>query len=241
MPFTVTGHPISSFTELESGLLAALEPLELAALLVERAASLFGVTDAGLVSRLENGRLQLASITSYALKPVELFQVGSGEGPVPESCTTGAITAAADLERATDRWPRFTPVARRAGLRTVYSIPIHAPGRLLGALDLLSTRPRRLGPRELAAAQAFANMVGVSLGQAVAARGARGVEDQLRGALTSRIVIEQAKGILAARYQVDIDEAFARLRRYARSRNRRLGEVAADLVYHDLDPGGKPP
>lgn len=237
----MTRHPISAFAELESCLLGDLDPLELAALLVERAAALFGMSDAGLVSRPASGKLQLVSITSYALRPVELFQVGSGEGPCPESCATGAISAVPDLERAADRWPRFCSLAGKAGVRATYSFPIRARAGVLGCLDLLSTRPRRLNKDDLAAAQAYANVAGVSLGQAVAARGARAAEDQLRRALTSRIVIEQAKGLLAQRYRIETDDAFALLRRYARSRNRRLSEVATDLVHHGVDPEGMAP
>lgn len=237
----MTRHPTPAFAELGASLLSDLDPLELAALLVERATGLFDVSDAGLVTKLDGGELRLLHVTSHAMKPVELFQVGSGEGPSPECCATGEICGAADLERSVDRWPRFHVVARRAGLRAAYSFPIRVRGRILGSLDLLSTRQRRLAKGDLASAQAFADMAGVGLGQAIAAHDARSMEDQLRRALASRIVIEQAKGMLAERYQIEIGDAFARLRRYARSRNRRLSEVAADLVHNGVDLDGREP
>lgn len=233
----MSSYPDSAFVELGESLMSDLSPLEFSALLLERAAELFRVSDAGLVSRADDGSLRLLNVTSQTARPVELFEVASGEGPCPDCCETGEIVAAPDLDEADGRWPRFVAVARGAGLRATYSIPMRVRGVpvSLGSLDLLSTSHGRLGDAELQAAQAFADIAGIGLGQSVAASAARIAEDQLRRALASRIVIEQAKGLLAERYQIEISEAFARLRRFSRSRNRRLSEVASDLVEKGVD------
>jgi GAF domain-containing protein len=142
----------------------------------------------------------------------------------------------ADLERAGTAWPRFAPVARQAGFRSVNAFPLRLRDRILGALNLFDAEPRRLDQADVVAAQALADIATIGLLQYRTITDAHALARHLSAALESRIAIEQAKGVIAERLNVGMDEAFERLRRYARSRRRRLSEVAEEVVAGTLSP-----
>jgi len=112
----------------------------------------------------------------------------------------------------------------------VHALPLRLRNETVGAMNILSAELRTLSPLEVDLAQALADAATIGILQERAVR--RGVQlaEQLQGALESRIVVEQAKGIVAERLQVGMEEAFALIRRYARSERRRLSEVAVDLI-----------
>ena len=103
-------------------------------------------------------------------------------------------------------------------------------GRTVGALNLFRAELGAILERDLPVAQGMADIAAVALLQERVVRESQSVTQQLQNALTSRVVIEQAKGVLAERAQVNVDVAFAYLRNYARSCNRRLGEIASEVV-----------
>lgn len=235
VPSDGADHFDSPFDSLGESLASDADPLEFSTLLIQLFAELFGMDDAALVTKSASGALRLLVATGEAVKQVDLFQVTSREGPCPECCRSGQIIAVADLATVTDRWPRLCAVAAVAGFRSAYAVPIRRSGRTVGSIDLFSARPRGLLPSDLRAAQGFADLASISISQVHAAHEAHLLESQLRRALISRVVIEQAKGVLAERYQIDMQGAFARLRSYARSHNRRLSDVAVELLHHALD------
>jgi GAF domain-containing protein len=152
------------------------------------------------------------------------------EGPCLDAHRTGALVAAADLDEAAQRWSRFAPVARAAGLRAVFAVPLRWQGHVLGAVAFL--RERGEFPIEVVSlAQALAGAAAAAL----AYRRAVETVGQLQTALTSRVIIEQAKGILTERWNTTPDSAFAILRAYARSHNTRLADIARSVVNHTLD------
>jgi GAF domain-containing protein len=135
-----------------------------------------------------------------------------------------------DLSAAAGRWPRFVPVASEAGFRAAHALPLRLRASTLGALNLFRAETGKLSRPDVTTAQALADIATIAILQHQAASESRAVTEQLRSALDSRIAIEQAKGVVAESAGVDMVEAFARLRGYARSNQRLLAEVAQDVV-----------
>ena len=136
----------------------------------------------------------------------------------------------------TDRWPTFTPEAIAAGFGSVIALPLRRRGSTLGALNLFRHAEGALPDDDIAAAQAFADIATIGLLNRKVANDAATVNKQLNEALTSRVVIEQAKGMVAERTATSVDLAFDRLRKHARRRNRLLADVARDIVDGTLSP-----
>jgi hypothetical protein len=139
-----------------------------------------------------------------------------------------------DLAAVGGRWPRFAAVALEAGFRSAHALPMRLRGAVIGALNLFRADIGELEETEVFAAQALADVATIAILQHRVGLQAHVVNDQLNEALNSRIVIEQAKGVIAERAGIDVDEAYARLRRHARSNNLRLAEVARDIAKGDL-------
>jgi GAF domain-containing protein len=140
-----------------------------------------------------------------------------------------------DLEADEDRWPQFAPAALQRGFRSVQALPMRVRGETIGAMNLFRSEPGRLGEPDLSLGQGMADIAAVAVLQERAVRESRGVIAGLQGALSSRVVIEQAKGMLAESARIDVDEAFVRLRSHARDHNLRLSNVARDLIDGRLD------
>jgi GAF domain-containing protein len=140
------------------------------------------------------------------------------------------------VDSGTDRWPSFTAAAVRAGFRSASALPLRYRDVTLGAMNLLSASPDPMADEDRVVARAFADLAAVSIVQNRAHVEARRLNEQLSAALTSRVVIEQAKGVLAERAGIDLTEAFERMRAYARDHNSRLADVARAAVAGTLDP-----
>ena len=153
---------------------------------------------------------------------LEVFELQHDEGPCIDCFRTGRMVVAADLEHDRARWPRFASEALAAGFRAAWALPMRLRESTIGSLNLLRTRPEALAESDLDAAQALADVATIGLIQQRAAEDARLLTEQLQTALDSRIVIEQAKGVLAEHRGLSMTEAFAALRAYARAHQARL-------------------
>jgi GAF domain-containing protein len=160
---------------------------------------------------------------------LELFQVQNEQGPCMDSFRTGQVVVAPDLTGGSP-WPLFAAESIAAGYPSVCAVPMRLRDVILGCLNLFMTNATSLTAAEIHLAQALADVASIAIVQDQAARDAALREDRLQHALNSRIAIEQAKGMLAERGNVDMDEAFKQLRSFARSNNRRLTEVAQALA-----------
>lgn len=162
---------------------------------------------------------------------LELFELQNQEGPCLDCYRTGEQ----QINQPLDRWPRFGSEARRLGFTTVHALPMRLRGSVIGAVNLFVTGPATLAPADVEVGQALADVATVGLLQERSVREARVLSEQLQAALTSRVVIEQAKGMLAQSLDVEMDTAFGHLRTYARDRNHRLVDVANALLDRSLD------
>lgn len=154
-----------------------------------------------------------------------------------EAFATGSAVIHTDLRDAIERWPKFTPYAVGAGYRSVYAIPLRLRGEIIGALNLFRSDTGPLAADDIGLAQALADLASITILQAAAATEAHRRDEQLQHALDSRIIIEQAKGMLAEHARIDMPAAFERIRMYARNNNTKLTDVAADVVGGRLDIG----
>lgn len=220
----------TTLVALADTLVDEFDVVDLLTLLVDRCIEILDVSAAGLLLVGTDGTLQLAASSSEAMRLVEVFELQSEEGPCPDCYRSGEPVLNVHLDQAAHRWPRFVDVATDAGFRTVHALPLRLRGRILGGLNLFSTERTELTPTDISSGQALADMATISLLQHRAASEAQLINEQLQQALTNRIIIEQAKGMLAERASIDLDESFDRLRSHARMSGLHLVDVAQTFL-----------
>ena len=190
---------------------------------------LLRVDAAGLLLSDQRGTLQMAAASTEQARVVELFQLQSDEGPCLDCYRTSRPISAPDLRAMTD-WPRFIAHTLETGYRSVHAVPLRLRNETIGALNLFRTQPGALRPDELRIAQALADVATIGILQERAISRREILAEQLQVALNSRVIIEQAKGVLAERGQLDMEEAFHVLRGHARSTQQRLSDVALGVA-----------
>ncbi|GLW29359.1 GAF and ANTAR domain-containing protein [Actinoplanes regularis] len=232
---TVSAERLSAiFVEVADTLVDEFDLFDFLHLLTDRASSLVGAAAAGLMLADEHGRLEFIAGSDENVRLVELFQLQNSQGPCLEAFRTGQSVINVDLAAATARWPLFAPRATAAGFRSVHAFPLRLRSQVIGALNVFGdTRGGNFDDADVPIMQALADVATIGLMQERAIRRSEALTEQLQGALNSRIIIEQAKGALAQIHNVTVDEAFNRIRAYARNNNRRLTEVA-HLIVTDL-------
>jgi GAF domain-containing protein len=224
-----------TLVELADTLVDDFDVVDIMSLLVERSVELLDASAAGLVLADSYGALRLMASTSEATKLVELFQVQIDQGPCFDCYRSGEPVIAEDLGEAAGRWPRFAPYAIDSGFSAAHAIPMRLRRQVIGALNLFRTEPGTLDTADVSAGQALADMATIAILQARDVHETHAVVDQLQHALQNRILIEQAKGVLAERAGIGTDVAFTRLRAYARARQMKLSRVAEDVIAGRLD------
>ena len=225
---------VGAFVELADTLVGNFDVVELLQVLTARCVDLLGASAAGLVLADEHGRLRVAVTSSEHARLLELYQLQSAEGPCLDCYRHGQAVTVEDLESAAERWPKFAPTAVAAGYTSVFAVPLRVREEVVGAMNLFGEQGRN--DIHLPVAQALTDVAAIALMQGELAHRRQTLAEQLQRALDSRVVIEQAKGLLAGRLHVDMAEAFALLRTFARSNNRRLADVASDLTEGRLPP-----
>ena len=224
-----------AFVDLADTLVSDYDVADLLYRLVEHSVRLLDVAEAGLLLTDQRAGLHVMASSDEKTKLLELFQLQADEGPCLECYHSGQPVAVTDLTNEIERWPSFAPAAIAEGYAAVHAFPLRLRENTIGALNLFSTHPGDLPADDRHVAQALADVATIGILQERAAHHSETLVGQLEGALTSRVIIEQAKGVLAERGGVDIDEAFRRLRGHARRTNSRLAQVAHDVIDGRLD------
>ncbi|HKN38856.1 MAG TPA: GAF and ANTAR domain-containing protein [Acidimicrobiia bacterium] len=225
-----------TFVELADTLVDDFDVVELLTLLAHRCVEMLDVAAAGLMLVAPEGDLRVVASSSEEMRLVELFELQSQEGPCPDCYRTGEPAVTENLAADDSRWPRFGPVAREAGFLSAQALPMRLRGVTIGTLNLFRAKVGTLEESDVVAAQALADVATIAILQHRAAIQAHLVVDQLNHALNSRILIEQAKGILAERAGLDMEGAFSWLRKHARNHNLLLVDVAQSIIDGKLAP-----
>jgi GAF domain-containing protein len=220
---------VDVFVEMADTLVDDFDVIDFLHGLTERCVQVLGVSAAGLL--LTDGRdaLQMIAASSERTRLLELFQLQTDQGPCVDCFRTGKPVSVADLPSA-GRWPQFTAAAAEVGFAAVHALPMRLRTEVIGALNLFDTEPGPLDDGRLRVGQALADVATIGLLQQRAIRRRDVITEQLQTALNSRILIEQAKGVLAERLHLDVADAFTVLRDGARNNNRRLSELAQAIV-----------
>jgi GAF domain-containing protein len=227
---------VRSLVEMADTLVDDYDVVDLLTGLADRCVNLLGVSAAGVMLASPEGRLGLVASSSEAMRLLELFELQAQQGPCLDAFRSGQRVEQETLEAGSGRWPSFSAAALKAGFRSALALPLRLREATLGALNLLSVTRIPMGEADVIVARAFADLATLSIVQHRAATEAQRLNEQLSGALTSRVSIEQAKGVISERASVDPTEAFSRLRSYARNSNLRLTDVAEAAVGGTLDP-----
>ncbi|WP_262286223.1 GAF and ANTAR domain-containing protein [Micromonospora sp. MA102] len=217
------------FVELADTLVDDFDVIEFLHGLAGRCVELLGVSAAGLLLTDQRDTLRVVAASSERTRLLELFQLQTDQGPSVDCFRTGQPVSVADLPSA-GRWPRFTAAAAEVGFAAVHALPMRLRSEVIGTLTLFDVQRGALDEARLRIGQALADVATIGLLQQRAIHRRDILTEQLQTALTSRVLIEQAKGVLAERLQVDVGEAFALLRDGARCRNRRLSELSRAIV-----------
>jgi GAF domain-containing protein len=223
------------FVELADTLVEEFDPVDFLQMLVDRCVELLGVDEAALMLADQRGDLQLVASTAERAQDVEQFQLDVREGPCLDCFTTGTPQAGVDLTGDADRWPRFSRAATAAGFGSAHALPMRLRRQVIGALNLFTDAPRSLTGEDLAVARGMADIATIGLLHERNLHDQTVLSEQLQAALNSRVLIEQAKGVLAARAGLTVAEAFVRMRAHARRRGLTLTAVAGAVVDGLLD------
>jgi len=184
---------------------------------------------AGVMLADARGGLRLIASSDERMRLLELFELQDAQGPCLDAFSSGrAVQASAVDSRA--RWPSFATRASGEGFRIICAVPLRVRAHVIGALNLFRGSDEPFTGTEMEIAQAMAEMAAIGLIQERAMRERNLLAGQLQAALNGRVVIEQAKGMLAEYLAITVDDAFKLLRSYARDFNRKLSEVATDVV-----------
>jgi GAF domain-containing protein len=227
---------VRSLVEMADTLVDDYDVVDMLTGLADRCVNLLGISAAGVMLASAEGSLGLVASSSEAMRLLELFELQAQEGPCLDAFRTGLRVEHENLQAGSGRWPSFSAAALGVGFRSALALPLRLREVTLGALNLLSITQTPMDEADVIVARAFADLATLSIVQHRAAAEAQRLNEQLSAALTSRVVIEQAKGVVSERVGVDLAEAFSRLRAYARDHNLRLTDVARGAIDGTLDP-----
>jgi GAF domain-containing protein len=222
------------FVEMTDTLVDDFDLVEFLHALTVKAALVSGAASVGLVLTDHHDRVRYMASSNEDGKMLELLQIQNDDGPCLDAITHGMQVVNADLGEAGDRWPMFAPAARAMGFQSVHAFPMRVRTQTIGALNIFGTDSTRFHSDDVRVVQALADVATIAIIHERLRHEAELIATQLQNALTSRIVIEQAKGALARAEGISTSEAFDLIRTMARSTGRRLHDVASAVV-NDLD------
>jgi GAF domain-containing protein len=231
---------VATLVELADNLVENFDVIDVLTLLSDRCVEAVDVDAAGVMLKSPGGELQYLASSSDTMRVLELFQIQADEGPCVDCLRDGLAIVNRELVEPDERWPRFTPRARELGFQSVHCLPMRLRGQTIGALNLFRTELGFLDDEDVVVAQALADVATIAILQHQSSLAATTLNEQLNRALTSRIIIEQAKGMISESTGRNMDDAFAMLRAHSRNHNLGLTSVATSVVEgtlnaHDLD------
>lgn len=221
---------LETLVSLADTLVDEFDVIEFLHTLAEAGVELLEADAAGLMLADQRGELQVVAASTAEARTLELFELQHGEGPCVDCYREGRAITNIDPEQAEQRWPAFGAAVRAAQFSSVHAVPLRLRDQVIGAMNLFLADRRTLSSDDLNLSQALADIATIGLLQERAVREQQILAEQLQGALNSRTIIEQAKGVLAERHKVGPDVAFTLMRAHARRTGRQLLAVASDVI-----------
>ncbi len=227
---------IDTLVRLSDTLADDYDVVDLLDVLVGACVNLVGVAGAAVLLADQKGNLAVVASSSEPARLLQILELRQSHGPAVECIRLGTQVTSPDFADSVDGWPEFGQVAQAAGFRAGAAFPIRLRDSVIGSLEVFQDTTEPMSISNIHLAQALADIVAIGILQRRTTQRSVVLADQLQHALNSRVVIEQAKGMIAERRGLAPDAAFDALRHYARSHNLKLSEVAAAVVRRELDP-----
>jgi GAF domain-containing protein len=227
---------ITTLVELADNLVDDYDVIDVLTVLSDRCVEAIDVDAAGVMLAWPGGELQFVASSSESMRVLELFQIQADEGPCVDCYRDGQAIVNHVLQEHDDRWPRFSPKALEHGFLVVNCVPMRLRGRTIGALNLFRSHAGLLTPDDVVVAKGLADVATIAILQHQSSLNANTLNEQLSSALNSRVIIEQAKGMIRQATDSDMDEAFDRMRHHARNHNEGLTDVAVAIVAATINP-----
>ena len=221
---------VEVFVELADSMVDDFDVVDFLHRLVLRSRELLDCAEVGLLLADASGTLQVMASSSERSDALEVLQTQNQEGPCFECYVRARAVFSEDLRADIGRWPSFAPAAVSKGFVSVQALPMRVRNQTIGGLNMFRAEPGRLDTEDMSLGQGIADIASIALLQERALSESNVLVAQLESALRSRVVIEQAKGMLAEQARIGLDEAFLRLRTHARTNNIRLADVAARVI-----------
>jgi len=225
----------TAFVTVADTLTADYDVVDLLHTLVTECTEILDAQAGGLMLADSTGQLQVVASTSERADLVEVMQLAAGAGPCVDCFTSGKTVSVPDIQESKEIWPDFSVAALEQGFLSVHATPMRLRGDIIGTMNLFGTSIGNLTKRDAAVAQALADVATISILQERIAAQSQVVTEQLQRALDSRVLIEQAKGVLSQSGGLSMDAAFLVLRAHARNNNLTLRSVAEGVANRSLD------
>ena len=232
---TREGQLLETFVSLADTLVADYDIVDLLYTLVEQCTALLDTSAAGILLSVGDGEVTVVASTSQRKRLIELLQLPAGSGPCVEVFTTGHSVAIADIGVVRERWPYFHSSALRQGFASMHAVPLRLRETTIGSLNLFWNRTGGLSEVDTLAVRALADVATIGILQERAIRESDVVRLQLQHALNSRVLIEQAKGVIGYINRVSMVDAFTRIRDHSRRHGIPLADVAEQIVNRTLE------
>ena len=230
----------NTFVMLADSLVEDYDIVDLLDRLAAACVRLLDVAAAGLLLNDLQGHLAVVASSSEETRLLEIFQLQNDQGPCLDCVRTGAAVVSGDLDADRVRWPLFASFALEAGFRSVAALPLRLREQTIGGLNLFGRRAGPVSPEDQRLAQALADVATIGILQQRSAQRTTMLAEHLQRALNSRVVIEQAKGVLAERNAMSMAAAFDALRLYSRDHNIKLTNLAVTVVHQNFNPVFRP-
>ncbi len=227
---------VATLVELADNLVDDFDLIEVLTMLCNRCVETIDVDASGVMLLSPAGELQYVASSSESMRILELYQIQANEGPCMDCFGSGEAIVDCQLREALERWPNFAPRALDVGFQSVYCLPMRLRGRVIGALNFFRREVASLDSNDVVVAQGLADVATIAILQHQSSVDAKVLNSQLSKALNSRIIIEQAKGMIIQATRCDVDQAFSRLRTHARNHNEGLTALATAVVDGRLRP-----
>jgi GAF domain-containing protein len=225
---------VTVFVQLADSLKTTRDVVDTMDVLVQGSTAFTSAAEAGIMLVGTDGKLHVIASTSERALDIEEAQLGADEGPCLDAFQSGESVEVPDISAERVRWPAFTAVAEERGFRAAHATPLRLRNHGLGGINLFAFQPGALDNRDTVLVQAMAEMATISIVNIQLAEKSASVNDQLQRALETRVVIEQAKGVLAERHNIGMDGSFALIRNHARMTSTKLRDVADQIVQRTL-------